>query len=151
MTVNSGIAGPAITFNGTLTKPEALLIDNGAPANTAIGLSVAGTGGQNRSSPQSVFDRYAWGQIYATGDVTVGQSGGNAIFTGFIYTSGQITFKSWSPIQGGVFATSVNILDTVSALGTVNFCPGQHAALPLSPQFFNFTTLSWQDVPLNQP
>jgi hypothetical protein len=148
VTTHSGIPNNPISFTGTVNNPEALLIDNGPSANQAVSISGPGIGGQNCSSPQSVFSQYAWGVIYATGDLTIGVSGGNFIFTGFIYTPGRITFNGTVTIQGGVFATGGS---SVGSAGTVNFCQGQNAVLPLGQQFVNFKTVSWQDVPLNKP
>ncbi len=141
-----------VSFTGTKSNPEALLIDDQGYANPG-GVTIngsLGTGGQTCSNTN--FDNYNWGYIFATGDITLPA---NTIFTGFIYTPWNIFTNGTVLVQGGIFSANVQgqsgQVNQVDSLGNVNFCTGQNPQIPISSQFFTFKTLSWQDRPLNQP
>jgi len=57
-------------------------------------------------------------------------------------------------MQGGLFAADPPgpnpPANGVSAFGNDHYCAGNIATLPISPIFFTFKTLSWQEVPLNR-
>ncbi len=142
------IASTSVTFSGTKSSPESLVIDNAGIGTVQIFGSVPGGGvGCNAN-----FDNYNWGVILATGDLDLQ---GNLVFTGFIYTPGSIISHGTVVVQGGIYGANVqgssSQVNQVDSLGTVNFCTATSASLVLSPQFFTFTTLSWQDRPLSVP
>jgi hypothetical protein len=137
-----------VTFSGTRTSPEVLVIDNAGQGPVRISGSLPGPG-----SCGSVFDGYNWGIILATGDLELED---NLALTGFVYTPGTITTRGTVVVHGGIFSANVqgdarSQVSRVDALGTVHFCPASTAALLLSPMFFDFSAISWQDRPLNQP
>lgn len=146
----STISSTNVTFSGTKSSPESLVIDNAGLGIVHINGSIAGNGTLTCSNTN--FDNYNFGVIFATGDVDITA---NTVFTGFIYTPGNVYSHGTVVIQGGVFSqndpssgTSVNQVDN---LGTVNFCGGASTDVVLNPQIFNFSTVSWQDRPLGQP
>ncbi len=135
----------SVTFSGTKSNPEGLVIDNFGQPTVSISPSILGPG-----SCSSNFDNYNWGVILATGDLSFA---GNTVFSGFIYTAGNIFTSGTVVFSGGVYANSINPSTQVNVNSTGNFmmCAGTAAALPESPLFFNFTIISWVDVPANQP
>ncbi len=140
-TINSA----SVTFSGTKSNPEGLVIDNAGQPQVSISPSIAGPG-----NCSSNFDNYNWGIILATGDLSFT---GNTVFSGFIYTTGSIFTAGTVVFSGGLYAYSINPtqVNQVDSLGTFSICAGSAAALPQSPLFYNFTVISWTDVPANQP
>lgn len=146
----STINSTNVSFTGTKGNPESLVIDNAGSGIVHISGSIAGNSTLNCSNTN--FNNYNFGVIFATGDVDIAA---NTVFTGFIYTPGNVQSHGTVVIQGGVFSsndpsggTSVNQVDD---LGTVNFCGGSSTQVMVNPQFYTFTVVSWQDRPLGQP
>lgn len=148
------ISTTSVTFSGTYTNPEGLVIDNGGlqscsptpgPGCVSISPSLPGPG-----SCTSNFQNYNWGVILATGDLSFT---GNMVFSGFVYTQGNIFTAGTVVFSGGLYAYSINPnqVSQVDSLGNFSICAGSAAALPQSPLFYNFTIISSQDVPANQP
>ncbi len=143
------VAG-STTFSGTKANPEFLVIDNGAPGGTPT--KIFGSINSGNTGCSTSFDNYNWGVIVATGDLDLQA---NLKFSGFIYTPGNVFSHGNVAVQGGIFsvndpgsAQQVNQLDD---LGTVNFCGGSATNVSLNPQFYNFSTVTWQDRPAGQP
>lgn len=146
----STVSSLNVTFSGTKSNPEALVIDNAGLGQVHIYPSVPGNSTLNCSNTN--WNNYNWGVIFATGDVDITA---NTVFTGFIFTPGNVFSHGTVVLNGGVFSqndpssgASVNQVDN---LGTVNFCGGSSTQVVLNPKFFTFSTLSWQDRPLGQP
>jgi len=141
------ITSTNVTFSGTRDNPEALVIDNAGMGLVTITGSL-GTGGE---TCEANFNTFNWGMILATGDITLQ---GNLIFSGFIYTPGKIYTSGTVVAQGGIFSNNVQgsgaTFDQLDGTGTVKYCSSNIASLPLTPVFFTFRTISWQDVPLNR-
>ncbi len=141
-----------VTFSGRKSNPEFLVIDNGPPetggtcGSTCVHISGSING---PGSCSSNFDSYNWGIIVATGDIDLTA---NMVFSGFIYTAGYVFSHGTVVVSGGIYSasstggTQVNQVDT---FGNVNFCGSSNTQVVLSPQFFTFKTISWQDLPLN--
>ncbi len=144
------ISSTNVTFSGTKSSQEALVIDNANFGTVSLSGSLGGNNTLNCGNTN--FDNYNWGLILATGDIDLQA---NFVFTGLIYTPGNITSHGNVLIRGGVFSPSVAgtspSVNQVDSLGTANFCASSQNTLPLSPLFFSFSTVSWQDRPLNQP
>jgi hypothetical protein len=142
------VAG-STTFTGTKSNPEFLVIDNGPPGSGTVQIFGSINGGNTGCS--TPFDNYNWGVIMATGDLDLQA---NLKFSGYIYTPGNVYSHGNVAVNGGIFSVndpgSAAQVNQVDDLGTVNFCGGQ-GTTPLSPQFYTFTTISWQDRPLGQP
>jgi hypothetical protein len=141
----STINSTTVTFSGTKSNPESLIIDNAGGAAVTINPSIVGPG-----NCSSNFDNYNWGMIIATGDITIS---GNMVFKGFIYTPGNIFTSGTVTISGGVFSnddpgllSQVNQLDST---GTVNSCAG--TGFLLNANFYTFTQIAWEDRPGGQP
>jgi len=132
-----------VTFTGTKTNPESLVIDNAGMGTVQLSGSLPGTDTMNCSNTN--FDNYNWGMILATGDISIPNK---FVFTGIIYTSGTVTSTDTTLIHGSIHSAQGS-RSVVNVLASTGFCPGS-PALVLSPVFFNFTTVSWQDVPLNK-
>jgi len=130
------------TFTGTKASPEYLVIDDGAPGGTQVTLSSSGT------APSGCADSFAnanWGVILATGDLNLQ----NFTFNGFIYANGNVYSHGHVLVRGGIFSSNGSH-DQIDTLGTLQFCGGA-SVVPLAPQFYTFTTLTWQDRPAGQP
>jgi len=149
------ISSTNVTFTGTRSNPESLVIDNQGMGTVQITGSLPGNNTLTCNTLN--LNSSNWGLILATGDLSLQ---GNFVFTGFIYTPGNIFTSGNTLLQGGVFSGPIQGSSEQDeqgddnendAAGTANFCGGSTAILLLNPQFFNFTTISWQDVPLNQP
>jgi hypothetical protein len=135
----------SLTFTGTESNPEYLVIDNGPPGGTQV--SISGNG----SAPNGCSDTFAsanWGVIIATGDINLQ----GLDFSGLIYTPGSVFGHGNPVIRGGIFSATPpsTQVQQVEDWGTMKFCGGASTSVPLSPEFFNFSTVSWQDRPLNQ-
>jgi hypothetical protein len=144
------VSGTTVTFSGTKSNPESLVIDNAGSGIVHINASVPGN--SSLTCANTNFDNYNWGIIFATGDIDLTA---NSVFTGFIYTPGNVYTHGTVVIQGGIFSsndpasgTQVNEVDN---FGSVNFCAGSNSQLVLNPQFFTFSVLTWQDRPMGQP
>lgn len=139
-----------VSFSGTQSSPESLVIDNAGQGTVHINGSVNGNSTLNCSNTN--FANYNFGVIFATGDVDIAA---NTVFTGFIYTPGNVFSHGNVVIQGGVFSSndpaSGAQVNQVDDLGTVNFCGGSSTQVMVNPQFYTFTVVSWQDRPLGQP
>ena len=137
-----------VTFSGTKSNPESLVIDNAGGAQVHITGSIAGNGTLNCSNVN--WDNYNWGMIFATGDIDIAA---NTVFKGFIYTPGNVYSHGTVLIEGGIFSNDDpgqgSQVNQVDQFGTVKFCGG--AAFLITPQFYTFTTLTWQDRPGGQP
>lgn len=137
------------TFSGTKTNPEYLVIDNGAPGGTPT--QIFGSIPSGNTGCSTAFDNYNWGVIIATGDLDLQA---NLKFSGFIYTPGNVFSHGNVAVNGGIFSANdpgtAGQVNQVDDLGTVNFCGGQ-GLTPLSPTFYSFTKLSWEDRPSGQP
>ena len=137
------------TFSGTKTNPEYLVIDNGAPGGTPT--QIFGSINSGNTGCSTPFDNYNWGVIIATGDLDLQA---NLKFTGFIYTPGNVFSHGNVAVNGGIFSANDpgtgSQVNEVDDLGTVNFCGGE-GLTPLSPSFYTFTKLSWEDRPAGQP
>ncbi len=143
------ISSTNVTFSGTKSSQEALVIDNKNFGTVSLNGSIAGN--STLTCGNTNFDNYNWGLILATGDIDLQA---NFVFTGLIYTPGNITSHGNVLIRGGVFSpgvqgssSSVNLVDS---LGTANFCSSSQDTLTLSKLFFSFSFVSWQDRPLSQ-
>jgi len=142
-----------VTFTGTKSNPETLVINNaGSRAPVHVSFSLLGADVTSSQACGDIhFGEFNYGIILAQGDLVLT---GNSVFSGFIYTTGTITFRGTFAIRGGVFAASLQAqggtAHSVNSMGAMNFCAGSKAPLPVSPQFFDFQTVSWQEVPLNQ-
>ncbi len=139
------------TFSGTKSAPESLVIDNAGFSQVQLNGSIAGNSTLTCSNTN--FDNYNWGIIMATGDIDLQA---NFVFTGFIYTPGNVTSHGTVLVRGGIFSSnsgsSTGQVNQVDSLGTVNFCGGSNT-VPLSPLFYTFSPVAgtWQDRPLGQP
>lgn len=91
----------SVTFRGTNTNPEGLVIDNG---EQPVWISPSTSGTAALTCTNTNFDRYNWRLILATGDVALGP---NMIFSGFIYTRGNIFLSGHTLVRGGIFAASI--------------------------------------------
>ena len=140
---------PSVTFSGTKSLPESLVIDNAGTSAVSITPSLSGSAGLTCDT--AVWDNYNWGTILATGDLSFAA---NLVFSGFIYTPGNITFAGTPRIHGGIFSatplsnTPPSVSD--SSTGNTAVCAGT-GALPLSPLFFTFLQTSWQDRSQDKP
>ena len=136
-------------FSGTKSAPESLVIDNAGIGVVQVTGSIAGNNTLTCSNTN--FDNYNWGVIVATGDIDLQA---NFVFTGYIYTPGNVTSHGNVLIQGGVFSansgSSSASVNQVDSLGTVNFCSGSSTQF-FSPQFYTFSAVSWQDRPASSP
>jgi len=146
----STIDQTTVTFSGTKSSPQSLVIDNAGSGIVHINGSLNGSSTLNCSNTN--FNNYNWGVIFATGDIDIAA---NTVFTGIIYTPGNVYTHGTVLLQGGIFSsndpstgTQVNQVDD---LGTVNFCGGSSSQIVLNPQFFTFNVLTWQDRPLGEP
>ena len=129
----------AVTFDGTFTNPEALIIDNAGGAMVTISPSIPGPG-----SCSSNFQNYNVGIILATGDLSFAA---NIVFSGYIYTPGSINSAGTVVFQGGIFSATVNPGQShLDSTGTVSLCAGSAAALPETSSFFTFKVISWDDL-----
>jgi hypothetical protein len=160
-----------VTFSGTKSNPESLVIDNSGyagvntcatsvtpnfPGDTVcITPSISGSStltcdNLSTGSPPG-WDSYNWGLILATGDLAFSA---NLVFSGFIYTPGNLFFQGTPRIHGGTFSATPlsNTPPTVSddASGNMAACAGT-GVLPLSPLFFTFQPQSWQDRSQDKP
>lgn len=133
-----------VTFTGTKSSPEALIIDNAGKSAVNISGSLPGTDSLRCSNTN--FDNYNWGYILSTGDINVTNK---LVLTGFIYALGTVTSSDTTLIRGSVTTPSGN-RNVVNLLASTGFCPGS-ATLVLSPVLFNYSTTSWQDLPANTP
>lgn len=144
------IGSTSLTFSGTKSNPESLVIDNAGSGTVKINGSINGSSTLNCANTN--FDNYNWGVIFATGDVEIQA---NTVFSGFIYTPGNVYTKGTVVFQGGIFSandpSSTGQVNQVDDLGTVDFCGGSSNQIALNPQFFTFSVISWQDRPLGQP
>jgi hypothetical protein len=88
--------------------------------------------------------------ILATGDISIS---GNMVFKGFIFTPGNVYTSGTVTISGGVFSNDDPGLNSqvnqVDSTGTVNSCAG--SGFLLTPQFYTFTQIAWEDRPGGQP
>jgi len=141
-------------FSGTSGSPETLVVDSAgsrSPVEVRFSITAASIPIQNTCG-QINFDQFNAGVILARGDLVLT---GDAVFSGFIYTTGTVKTQGSVTIRGGVFAANLqgqfSAVNSITYTGTVNFCPGGGRGLPLGPQFYNLSTLSWQEVPLGQP
>lgn len=143
------ISSTNVTFTGTQNNPEFLVIDNGPPNGTVVHINGSP---QGPGSCSSNFASYNWGVIMATGDIDLTA---NMVFSGFIYTPGNVISHGTVVVNGGIFAagtqSNASQVNQVDTFGTVNFCTGSSSIVVLSPTFYNFSQVSWQDRPLNQP
>ncbi len=141
------ISTTSATFSGTKSSPEALVIDNAGMGMVQIFGSIPGPG----SCSGSNFNNYNWGLILATGDLDLQ---GNLVLTGLIYTPGNVISHGTVVVRGGIYSANVQgssaQVNQVDSFGTVNFCAASTTDLLLSPLFFNFQAMAWQDRPLNQ-
>ncbi len=140
-----------VTFSGTKSNPEFLVIDNGPPGAGGTQVHITGSLGTGNATCSVNFDNYNWGIIMATGDIDLTA---NTVFSGFIYTSGNVYSHGNVVVRGGIFsanAPSGSQVNQVDIFGTVNFCTASSTQVTLTPVFYTFKTLSWQDRPLNQP
>lgn len=138
------INSTSVTFTGTKSNPESLIILNNAGPANAVSISGSPTPGALPTSctPYSWFDTYNWGQILATGDITVGSSIG---FAGFLYAKGNITFNSDSAIWGAIYSpTGANATKFLTLNSTTTFCGGSQLSM-LNPLQMNFSQYAWQD------
>jgi hypothetical protein len=151
------ISSTNVTFSGTQSNPEGLVIDNrtgGSQVVTITG-SVAGpTSGTSCATP--TFSTGNWGVILATGDLAINS---NLEFSGFIYAQGNITTTSGSQhvwLQGGIMSQmtappqNAGIMDLNNRSSFIGLCGGLPPTLG-SPIFSTYAPLTWVDVPLNQP
>lgn len=136
------ITSTTVTFTGTKSNPEALVIDNAGAATVSLTGSLPGM-----PSCTSSFDSYNWGMILASGNLSLPS---NFAFSGFIYTQGSLNVQSGMSVQGGVFTPPANNALT-NLQGDMNFCGGTSLKTSLFATFFNFTTMTWQDRPANKP
>ncbi len=154
-----------VTFSGTKSNPESLIIDNSGytGVNTcatsvspplpgdAVCIAPSLTGSAGLTCDNTVWDNYNWGVIMATGDIAFSA---NMVLSGFIYTPGNIFFFGTPRIHGGIFSATPlsNTPPSVSDTNTGNsaLCAGT-GALPLSPLFFTFQQTSWQDRSQDKP
>jgi hypothetical protein len=143
LSCSSPVQAGSGTITGTKSAPEFLVIDNGPPGGTQVTLSSSGSA----TGCSDTFASAQWGMIFATGDLNLQ----NFTFSGFIFTNGNVYSHGHNLVQGGIFSSAgqSHIVDT---LGTMQFCGGVSVVpMPLSPTFFTFTQVSWQDRPSNQP
>jgi hypothetical protein len=136
----------SVTFTGTKSNPESLIILNNPGPGSAVTISGSPTPGALPTSctPYSWFDTYNWGQILATGDVTFGTSLG---FAGFLYAKGNITFNSDSAVWGAIYSPQAGTGSGTSFLtlnSTTTFCGGNQISM-LNPLLMNYSQYAWQD------
>jgi hypothetical protein len=144
----STINNTTVTFTGTKSNPESLVIDNAGGATVTIVGSLSGNSTLNCSNTN--FDNYNWGMILATGNISLQ---GNFVFKGFIYSPGNVDTSGTVIIQGGVFSNDdpglSSQVNNVDPSGTVDFCAG--TGFLLNPQFYTFSQIAWEDRPGGQP
>jgi hypothetical protein len=152
------ISSTNVTFSGTQSNPEALIIDNktgGTQVVTITGSLGGPSSGTSCSTPN--FNTGNWGVILATGDLALA---GNLEFSGFIYAQGNITTSGSSSqhvwLQGGIMSQmtsppqNAGIMDLNNTSSFIGLCGGLPPTLG-SPIFSTYAPLTWVDVPLNQP
>jgi Tfp pilus assembly protein PilX len=143
------IDSTSVTISGTKSNPEFLVIDNGPPGNGQV-VKIFGTTGPGSCTGN--LDQYNWGIILATGDVDLQA---NLSLVGLVYTPGNITSHGTVVVSGGLFSSNMQSSGTqvnqVDSWGNINFCTASTAQLLLSPLFFDFSAVSWQDRPLDEP
>jgi len=138
-TINS----TTVTFSGTKSNPEALIIDNAGFGAVTINGTVSGTDPSN-CAPAN-FNSSNFGMIVATGDIILA---GDFFFTGLIYAQGQVTATDLD-LQGGLFSANTTNAATTFP-GDKSFCGGPNLQV-FNSAFDNFTTVAWQDRPNNKP
>jgi len=146
-TVNAG----TVTFTGTKSNPESLIILNRDPVTQAtspvqiIGSPAPSPTVQFNCSPKSYFDGYNWGQILATGDLTITT---NLVFSGILYAQGNITFNADAAIWGAILSPPPPGATSQTQFLTSNnatvFC-GATQVTVLNPLQMNFSQFAWQD------
>jgi hypothetical protein len=143
-TINS----TTVTFTGTASNPESLVIDNAGGSTVTIQGSIPGNSTLNCTNTN--WNNYNQGIIMATGNISLT---GNLVFKGFIYTAGNVTTSGTVLISGGLFSSDQpgfsSQVDQVDSTGTVGFCAGQ--TFLMTPQFYNFTQIAWEDRPGGHP
>ncbi len=140
------VSGGSVTFTGTKSNPEFLVIDNTGFTGVSQATKIFGTGTATGCS--DTFANANWGVILATGDIDLQ----GLVFNGFIYTTGSVWSHANPIIRGGIFSSTppTTQVNSVDLLGTMTFCGGINT-VPLVPQFYSFKTFSWQDRPSNLP
>jgi hypothetical protein len=148
-----------VTFSGTMSSPESLVISNDTGGSQIVTItgSVAGqSSGSSCSGINPGFNQGNWGVIIASGDVEIK---GNLVFTGYMYVQGNITMASSSQhvwLNGGMITqqtstpANAGIMDMNNQSSFIGLCGGTPPALG-SQIFSTFSLMTWQDVPLNQP
>jgi hypothetical protein len=139
------ISSTSVSFTGTQSAPEALVIDNGAPGS---GHTV--TINSNVGDPCSSLGNGGWesGVILATGDISLN---GNTALIGFIYTPGTLSIQGNASISGGVYSAGGSGSSAqVSEGGNFAFCGGS-GQMVQSPIFYQYAPISWEDRPNNKP
>jgi len=143
------ISSTSVTFTGTKSNPEGLVIDNAGMGAVSISGSLPGNGGTCSSIN---FDNYNVGMILATGDLTVAN---NLVLKGFIYTPGQVTLNGTTAFSGGILSPFAPKATPPTTSTTTNFSSATTACGNslgfLSPLIFNFQGVSWQDRPMSKP
>jgi hypothetical protein len=127
-------------FNGTKLNPESLIVLNKTAGAVTISPSLPPSALPGGCSPYSWFDNYNWGQILATGNLTVNSS---FAFTGFLYTQGNLIFNSDTAVWGALYSTAGNS-QFLTLNSTTTFCGGSQISM-LNPLQMNFSQYAWQD------
>ncbi len=139
----SQITATSVTFTGTQSNPESLVVDNFGSSAVTISGSLPGSGTETCSTTN--WNNYNWGMILTTGDLTLAAG---FVFTGFIYAGGNILIPGGTVVvHGGMFSGGKGINDFPA---TVHICGGPVPTLD-SPVFVKFQQLTWQDRPANMP
>jgi len=148
-----------VTFNGTKSSPESLVISNNTGGSQAVTItgSVNGQSSGTLCTPLNPsFDQGNWGVILASGDIKIN---GNFVFTGYMYAQGNVTMTSGTQhvwLNGGLITqqtsspANAGILNLNNKSSFVGLCGGTPPQLG-TPMFTNYSPLSWQDVPANKP
>ena len=148
-----------VTFSGTKSSPESLIISNNTGGNQVVTITGSVNGQSSGTSCAGInpsFNQGNWGVILASGDMKIND---NFIFTGYMYVQGNITMGSSSQhlwLNGGLITqqtttpANAGILNLNNKSSFVGLCGGTPPQLSSS-IFSTYSPLSWQDVPLNQP
>lgn len=153
---NPGCSGPGITvhnaasetFTGTKSNPESLIVLNAGAGNAVqiLGSPSPSPTVQFGCSPASYFDGYNWGQILATGDLTVTT---NLVFSGMMYAKGNITFNADVAVWGAIYSPpQANPTSFLTNNNATVFC-GATTVTVLNPLQMNYSQFAWQDAPLS--
>src|SRR5262249_9777282 len=95
------VSATTVTFTGMKSNLGSLVIDNAGFGTVHINGSIAGN--RTLTCATADFDNYNWGIILATGDIDIAA---NTVFTGYIYTPGNVYTHGTVLVRGGIFSSN---------------------------------------------